>query len=134
MRSTRSAGWFVLPEVVDGSELARIATALQRGVSSPVLDFGQTIHIRWRDAETFARELLGARTKQPSLGTVRLVGLDAYCTQILRFAWPAEAWQLFELVTEDEGHTLGEGCAPDWDSVPALRGWVPDPSWLPSVN
>jgi hypothetical protein len=92
----QSEGWFVLPELVEERELAPLTRAV-RSVSRPVLDFSNTVHIRWRDAAEFARRLLSQRPR----ALVRVTGLDEYCAQILRFAWPSEAWELFELITEE---------------------------------
>ncbi|MEZ4653476.1 MAG: hypothetical protein R3E12_07725 [Candidatus Eisenbacteria bacterium] len=125
----QSEGWITLAEVVDERELARITQRL-RDVSCPVLDFSQTVHIRWKDAAAFARDLLAAGFEAP----VRLVGLDEYCARILMFAWPLEAWEVFAWVTEEAGRDLGEDRTPALDSTPVLHRWAPDPSWTPNLN
>lgn len=124
----QSEGWFVLPELVEEREFARLTRGV-RDVSRPVLDFSQTIHIRWKDAADFARRLLSDRPQAP----VRVIGLDDYCIQILRFAWSSEAWELFELMTEEAARGLGEDRASAGDST-AWRSWVPDRFWMPSMN
>jgi hypothetical protein len=125
----RSEGWFVLSEVVEERELARLTRGL-RDVSRPVLDFSQTVHIRWKDAAAFARRLLRERPG----ATVRVVGLDEYCAQILLFAWSLEAWEMFELVSEEAACGLGEDRPSPGDSAPGFRSWVPDPIWMPGLN
>jgi|SRR5690606_35956323 len=124
----QSEGWFVLPEKVGEREFARLLPGV-RAVSRPVLDFSNTVHIRWKDAAAFARRLLAERPRT----VVRVVGLDDYCIQILRFAWSAEAWELFELVTEDAERALGEERPRTVDSA-IVPSWVPDPFWMPCMN
>ena len=124
----QSEGWFVLPEKVSERELDRLIPGV-RAVSRPVLDSSNTVHIRWKDAAAFARRLLAERPRT----VVRMVGLDEYCIQILRFAWSAEAWELFELVTDDAARALGEERfrAAEPAIVPS---WVPDQFWMPCMN
>jgi hypothetical protein len=99
-------------------------TVLERVAASsdPVLDFSAAVHIDFRAARVFARQLGRARRR------ARVVGLDDYCSRILRFAWTADDWDRFQVSAEERG-LAGDGMDAS-DLHDAMVTWT-DGDWEP---
>lgn len=97
------------------------------------LDFTDTSHIDFRAVRALVERV---REIHSSLPPIRIVGLDPYCEQILRYSLTPSDWDLFETVDgalTDEG--IGEGAnagasaawsGPSWNSV--AESWSPCPN------
>lgn len=85
---------FPLPPRVTGRALEAVAetVAAVPGDVAVVLDFRQTEHLDFRALRRFARRLRGMKSLA---GPVRLVGLNPYCLQIVRFTLDVRDWDLF---------------------------------------
>lgn len=99
---------FALPARLDQGKVDELVVWLVRsgGELQLTIDFTDCSHIDFR-----AVRMLVARVRevQASLPPIRIVGLDPYCEQILRFSLTASDWDLFEQVDDagDDGGAIG---------------------------
>lgn len=118
---------FALPnELASGQVDELVVWAVQSGGTTQLtIDFQNTSHIDFRAARSFVTRI---RALYPSLPPIRIVGLDPYCEQILRFALGAADWDLFELVSDaGEGSEAASGLGADARDAsvgsPASASW-----------
>lgn len=90
---------FPLPRRATGEVLDTVAEQLAEcGTDvAVVLDFRGTEHVDYRALRRFVHRMRSIRTLA---GPVRLVGLNPYCRQIVRFALDAGDW---ELISQETG-------------------------------
>ncbi len=126
---------YALPARVAHGEVDELVVWLVRtgGTLAVTLDFTDTAHIDFR-----AVRALIARVREihSSLPPIRMVGLNPYCEQILRYALEASDWDLFETV-EDAGDGAFAGEEEGSESFSAWGGtswgslmgpWAPSPN------
>ena len=97
------------------------------------LDFTDTSHIDFRAVRALVERVREIHT---SLPPIRIVGLDPYCEQILRYSLTASDWDLFETVEDAvEGEGTGEGAGAGASSTWEGPSWSPlAESWSPCPN
>lgn len=90
-----------LPRKATGQVLDLIAEQLAGagGDIAAILDFRRTEHVDYRALRRFVRRM---RRTRALAGPVRMLGLNPYCLQIVRFTLDAGDW---ELMTQDIGGT-----------------------------
>ena len=137
-RSVTKTHWIKLPATVDQGALDSVVAILAQAGPRvrTILDFEHSAHIDYRALRNFADRL---RQLGQVMRPVVLVGLNAYCTHIVRFTLRPDDWELFGVpdgVVEPEQGV--DALAQRRAELFSGAGWLPwsvdSASWSPHMN
>ena len=97
------------------------------------LDFTDTSHIDFRAVRSLVERVREIHASSPP---IRIVGLDPYCEQILRFSLAPSDWDLFDSVVDaGDGEDTESGAQADASSAWGGSSWNSIAgSWSPCPN